>query len=347
MHGTIDFKSIASAALACARSLLPELVPGGMFDGDEYVALNPSRGDKSPGSFKINSRDGMWSDFATGATGNDVISWYAHACGLSQGKAARHIAEKLGTSTWKTNNSKGDSTNPPPKIFTYGEEGPPIEHNELRRHYYPKNGTPKKKVKIKKRGVPKHRQWRNCYRVFRNGEPIGWQWEKPTNYRLVPYADVGTDIQKFFWPEGEKDTDTLNKVGFTAFTFGGGDGLPDDIDEYLKHILNDERTLIIPIDNDEGGRKQGQKKANRAHACGINHIRIFDLTTVWPGCPDGGDITDWFEKGGGTREKLIEIVDALPDWQPSASDDDTSTTDDDAGPTWECPDISLPRRSPW
>jgi hypothetical protein len=39
---------------------------------------------------------------------------------------------------------------------------------------------------------------------------------------------------------------------------------------------------------------------------------------VWPDCPDGGDITDWFEKGGGTREKLIEIVDALPDWQANA-----------------------------
>jgi putative DNA primase/helicase len=69
MHNTsfsksIDFKSIAAAALACARSLLPELVPGGMFDGDEYIALNPSRADKSLRSFKINSRDGMSSDFA-------------------------------------------------------------------------------------------------------------------------------------------------------------------------------------------------------------------------------------------------------------------------------------------
>ena len=90
-----------------------------------------------------------------------------------------------------------------------------------------------------------------------------------------------------------------------------------------------------------GGRSTGQEKAKKAHACGIKHIRIFDPTTVWPECPEGGDITDWFEKGGGTREKLIEIVDALPDWQPSANDDDTSTTDDDAGPSWDYPDLSL------
>ena len=62
---------------------------------------------------------------------------------------------------------------------------------------------------------------------------------------------------------------------------------------------------------------------------------------MWPECPEGGDVTDWFKKGGGTREKLIEIVDALPDWQPSANDDDTSTTDDDAGPSWDYPDLSL------
>ena len=148
-------------------------------------------------------------------------------------------------------------------------------------------------------------------------------------------------MQRIFWPEGEKDNDTLNKFGFSAFTFGGGDGLPNHIDKYLKRYLNDDRKLIIALDNDVGGRRQGQDKAKKAHACGIKHIRIFDPATVWPECPEGGDVTDWFKKGGGTREKLIEIVDALPDWQPSVNDDDTSTTDDDAGPSWDYPDLSL------
>ena len=68
------------------------------------------------------------------------------------------------------------------------------------------------KVKIKKRDVPKNKQWTNCYRVFRDNVPVGWQWKKPANYRAVPYADTGTDTQRIFWPEGEKDTDTLNKL---------------------------------------------------------------------------------------------------------------------------------------
>ena len=192
--------------------------------------------------------------------------------------------------------------------------------------------------------MPKDKQWTTCYRVFRHNVPVGWQWKKPASYRAVPYAEAGTDMERICWSEGEKDNDTLNKFGFSAFTFGGGDGLPDHIDKYLKRlkrILKDDRKLIIPVDNDVGGRRQGQDKAKKAHACDIKHIRIFDPATVWPECPEGGDVTDWFEKGGGTREKLIEIVDALPDWQPSANDDDTSTTNDDAGPSWDYPDLSL------
>jgi Protein of unknown function (DUF3987) len=360
MKPVIDFEGINQAALSGARRLLPELIPGGKFRSLEYIVRNPSRNDKNPGSFKINYRTGVWKDFATSDGGSDFISLVAYIRGCGQGDAARVLAEKLAVPLHKAN---GIASTPKAngalsagslagageakdgaaaKVYQWGEEGPPVERNEIRRHYYPKNGKPRLKVKIKKRDVPKSREWITCYRVFRDNAPVGWQWAKPTNYRSVPYAAPGTDTKKIFWPEGEKDNDTLNKFGFSAFTFGGGDGLPDDIDEYLKRILRDDRTLIIPIDNDVGGRQQGLKKAQKADACGIKHIRIFDPATVWPECPEGGDITDWFEKGGGTRERLIEIVDALPDWQPSANDDDdTLTKEADAGPSWDYPDLSL------
>ena len=104
---SIDFKYIAATALSRARSLLPELVPNGRFEGDEYVALNPSRADKSRGSFKINARTGMWQDFAIGVKGNDIISWYAHAYGLKQCEAARRIAEKLGISSHEERRLEG------------------------------------------------------------------------------------------------------------------------------------------------------------------------------------------------------------------------------------------------
>ena len=335
---SIDFKYIAATALSRARSLLPQLVPNGRFERDEYVALNPSRADKSLGSFKINSRTGLWDDFAIGAKGNDIIGWYAHAYGLKLCEAARRIAEKLGISTMRSDGSKGNNTKPPPKIYPYGEEGPPVGQNEIRRHYYPKNGGPKLKVKIKKRDGT----WTTCYRRLQNGKPVGWQFKKPAGFSATPYFNKVRGSKNIFWPEGERDADTLDKLKLSVFTFGGtGDGLPNGTDHYLELLKHTKRPVVITTDNDVPGRAHAQKKAKLAHTCGIKHIRIFDPATVWPECPEGGDVTDWFKKCGGTREKLIEIVDALPDWQPSANDDDTSTTDDDAGPSWDYPDLSL------
>ena len=351
----IDFGTINKAALRSAKSLLTDLIPGGAFRGQEYIVRNPRRYDQNPGSFSINYRTGVWKDFSSGDGGNDLISLVAFVHGIGQGEAARVLAEKLAVPLHKANGiasapkangalsagslaGAGEAKDgAAAKVYRWGEEGPPVGRDEIRRHYYPKNGTPKRKVKIKKR----NEEWTTCYRVFCDNVPIGWQYEKPAGYRSLAYEEVGTDTQRIFWPEGEKDNDTLNKFGFTAFTFGGGDGVPNDIDEYLKHIFKHDSTLIIAIDNDVGGRKQGQKKARKAHTCGIKHVRIFDIATVWPQCTEGEDVTDWFEKGGGTCERLIEIVDALPDLQPSANDDDTSTKEDDAGASWDYPDLSL------
>jgi putative DNA primase/helicase len=99
MHGAIDFKSIASAALACSRSLLLELLPDGHFKGDEYIVKNPLRNDQNPGSFSINSKTGIWKDFATGKKGGgDLIALVAYLRGSTQLEAARELVEKVGVS---------------------------------------------------------------------------------------------------------------------------------------------------------------------------------------------------------------------------------------------------------
>src|SRR6516165_1254321 len=181
---SIDFKVIAAAALASAKSLLPQWLPGGRFEGREYVALNPTRNDRALGSFKINWQTGEWADFAdTNAKGGDLISLFAYINSLDQGQAARQIAERLGVSTYKSNGLNDQAKRSPPKIYSWGEEGPAVGHDELRRHYYPKTGEPKLKVKIKRR----NKEWLNCYRVIRDRTPIGWQWQKPKDYRDRPY----------------------------------------------------------------------------------------------------------------------------------------------------------------
>jgi hypothetical protein len=91
-----DFSAIASAGLSSLPGLVQRWLPDGRRQGQEWVARNPLRGDRNLGSFKVNLRTGRWADFATGDRGGDVISLAAYLFNLSQGEAARRVAEMLG-----------------------------------------------------------------------------------------------------------------------------------------------------------------------------------------------------------------------------------------------------------
>jgi hypothetical protein len=87
----IAFETVNRAALAALPAVLMRLIPGGKILGHEYVALNPTRNDRRPGSFKINIRTGRWCDFATGDRGGDPVSLFAYVGNCSQGEShARH-----------------------------------------------------------------------------------------------------------------------------------------------------------------------------------------------------------------------------------------------------------------
>jgi hypothetical protein len=95
----IRFEAINLAAVHSLPSLLERWLPGGKRIGKEYIALNPTREDRHPGSFRVvifGHRAGVWADFATGDCGGDPISLAAYLFGLRQGEAARKLAEMLG-----------------------------------------------------------------------------------------------------------------------------------------------------------------------------------------------------------------------------------------------------------
>lgn len=92
----IDFDSVNAVALSTLPSLLRRWLPDGHTQGREYIARNPRRADKRPGSFKINIHSGKWSDFATGDAGGDPVSLAAYLAGTGQAEAARNLSEMLG-----------------------------------------------------------------------------------------------------------------------------------------------------------------------------------------------------------------------------------------------------------
>lgn len=92
----IDFDSVNAVALSTLPSLLRRWLPDGHTQGREYIARNPRRADKRPGSFKINIHSGKWSDFATGDAGGDPVSLAAYLAGTGQAEAAHNLSEMLG-----------------------------------------------------------------------------------------------------------------------------------------------------------------------------------------------------------------------------------------------------------
>lgn len=92
----IDFAAINMSCLSRLPALLASWLPDGTARQGEWVARNPTRHDKTAGSFSINMRTGRWADFATGDGGGDPVSLYAYLNGLSQSDAARALQADWG-----------------------------------------------------------------------------------------------------------------------------------------------------------------------------------------------------------------------------------------------------------
>src|SRR3954467_2901007 len=95
MMNRICFGTVNAAALPALLFILQRWLPDGRRQGREFVAKNPTRADRTPGSFSINLITGKWADFATGDRGVGVISLAAFLFRLSQTEAAHLVAGML------------------------------------------------------------------------------------------------------------------------------------------------------------------------------------------------------------------------------------------------------------
>ncbi|EAQ36921.1 hypothetical protein NB311A_07223 [Nitrobacter sp. Nb-311A] len=332
--GRIDFAAVSHAARVALTSLVQDWLPDGRREGSEWISRNPTRGNTRPGSFKINLSTGVWSDFATGEAGGDAIDLLAYLNRTSKLDAAREIAQRLGVTggtasiprtaqATKPTPSPIDLNAAPtfpartspdqdgkPRFVIAGDEGPRIRDDEKRRHVYRVGGVP---VRIKI--MRKDGNAMNVYRVTDTDGTTGWQYRKPKGFAAVPYFTgrnpfEGEQDQFIYWPEGEKDVDTLAKLGLPAFTFGGcGDGLPSGCEQYLTG-----RNVVILADNDDEGRNHADKKAALAFPVAVS-VRVVHFDDV----PKKGDVSDWIEAGH-TADDLRARVDAAPQWTPPADE---------------------------
>jgi hypothetical protein len=124
-------------------------------------------------------------------------------------------------------------------------------------------------------------------------------------------AQVPADRRICWVVEGEKDADTLVAWGLVATTNSGGA-------KNWRHEFAEEMRgadVVVLLDNDEAGRARGHAIALTLRGVAAS-VKALSWPEHWPACPPGGDVTDWRDKGGGTVERLFEIVDKLPAWSP-------------------------------
>jgi len=92
------FKRVNDIASGAVDRVLSHWLPGGKMKGVEYVVRNPTRDDKTARSFTINTKKGIWSDFASGDGGADWVSLIAYVENKKQSEACQILGEFLGAS---------------------------------------------------------------------------------------------------------------------------------------------------------------------------------------------------------------------------------------------------------
>lgn len=295
-----DIRHVARVALDQAAHLVSAWLPEGRREGQEWVALNPTRRDTCPGSFKVNLSTGKWSDFATRHDGGDLVALFAYLKGITQGQAARLLAEhlaipgydhslrraRLGKTSWTLIIPVPDSAPPPPEA-----------------HYKYRRPTSIWPYRDAQGGVL-------CY-VYRfdsqNGKEIlpltfrrdnttaitEWRWQALPAPRPLYNLDklTANPTAVVILTEGEKAADAaavLFPECVITTTLNGAQS-PQKTDFSPLH----GRTIWIWSDNDEPGRKYAERVTELLK--GI--AKVIKLLHIPGNHRDGWDAADALEEG--------------------------------------------------
>jgi hypothetical protein len=267
----------------------------------------------SHGSFLLNTETGVWWDFER-EEGGGVLDLVARECGGTRSGAVEWLRrEGFATedrpranghaATNGHHRAKGVASMPRKLAETYDYTD---EHGDLR--FQVCRLEPKDFLQRRPDGKG------------------GWIWDLKgvhrVLYRLPEVIEEVAQGRPIFICEGEKDCDNLANIGVPAATNpGGANKWSSEFNEFLRGA----DVILLPDNDDDPGREHMHAVA--ASLTGTaKRVRLLDLAKHWAECPAKGDISDWLA-GGGTVEKLRDLVEATPDWAPPAGAD--ASLDDD------------------
>lgn len=287
-----EFDALARVALEHARELLPNLL-GGRQIGVEWVGARTSTG--GPGdSWSINLDSGVWSHFASGLTGTDIIALFAAILHLTQGAAAAEIRHRLGLTRDaplpRFLPARAPESVPDPDIR--------IPHDALPLRDHPTHGAPEATYQYGDQftvcrylTVDPDGQCGKVFAMWTYGE-YGWRARGPSGLRqlyhleaLARHPDATVLVV-----EGEKCVERAVQglQGYVAVTWAGGTPAWSKTD---WRPLQGRQVLIWP-DADEPGRKAAAAIAAHLHDLAAS-VRVINPN----GAADGWDIADAIDQG--------------------------------------------------
>jgi hypothetical protein len=126
-------------------------------------------------------------------------------------------------------------------------------------------------------------------------------------YRWQELMDGDSRVTVFI-PEGEKDTDRLWESGLVATNNSGG---AKKWEAHYGDQLAGRDVVVLP-DNDQPGHDHGQQVAQMLHSK-ARSIKVLNLPNL---PPNGGDVSDWLDKGG-TVDELLRLAKNAEEWVPT------------------------------
>lgn len=144
----------------------------------------------------------------------------------------------------------------------------------------------------------------------------GWIWDrKGVPPSLYVAGELGGAVCIC---EGEKDCDSLHRLGYNAASGADGAGHGKWKKEYTEQLKGS--AVVIFQDNDKQGQDYAQETASALYGAGISS-KVLDLRTVWPEIPEKADISDLIARFGEDRacEMIVQLIRDTPDWTPAAS----------------------------
>lgn len=286
--------------------------PGG------YKALCPLHSEKTP-SFHIksdNKGEAIWSCFGCGKSG-DIINFIEDQENISNVEAIKKAYEILGLSLdlplGSTDNGKLSRLKN--KFKSYLPNGLDDSYSLNRLHLYVnKEGIPVIARPIYRSSDLSKKKEPRTYKII--DQNTWYQFGTTTQlgaYEVVPYnypkvIKAINNNKSLYIVEGEKDADTLNRLGFTATTFQDKPKSEDIWNIYKKQLAG--ANIIFIGDTGEAGEKFKKLVWNNLKNT-VKSFKVIDLPGL-EALGDNADVTDWLESGH-TKEELLKVVNSAKD----------------------------------